>query len=141
MRFSSKNYLVLTSLSFPFLFISPFSFHLSEVSAYYQNTPFGGFITSQKYTFRRLSPNDLCLFLSDTNKILKRLENSLHKFHRCVSAWLTMSLCETSGFTEGSPSFTPDVAITQQLFCFNTKEGLNTTSSQDCGPQTCELQK
>ena len=111
MRFSSKNYLVLTSISFPFLFISPFSFHLSEVSAYYQNTPFGGFITSQKYTFRRLSPNDLCLFLSDTNKILKRLENSLHKFHRCVSDWLTMSLCETSGFTEGSPSFTPENSV------------------------------
>ena len=40
-------------------------------------------------------------------EILKRYENSLHKFHRCVSDWLTMSLCETSGFTEGSPSFTP----------------------------------
>ena len=39
-------------------------------------------------------------------EILKRYENSLHKFHRCVSDWLTMSPCETSGFTEGSPSFT-----------------------------------
>ena len=36
----------------------------------------------------------------------KGLEKSLHKFHRCVSAWFIMSPCETWGLQQDSPSFT-----------------------------------
>ena len=38
--------------------------------------------------------------------ILKRYAKSLHKFHRCLSRWFTISPCEPSSFKKGSPSFT-----------------------------------
>ena len=39
-------------------------------------------------------------------KINKRLQNGVHKFHRLISHWLIVSLCESSCLQQASPSFT-----------------------------------